>query len=433
MKLIVISPEGSRADEVEVVRLLFAAGLARYHVRKPSWSVGEMRRFLSQFHAAERASLVLHSHHELVPALGLGGTHYPARHADVQRATRSFGLASRACHSVPELAEALGGYDAVFISPLFPSISKPGHGAGQAIDHEALQGCLRSRNENRAATQVIGLGGIDASRVESCRALGLDGIAVLGAVWNARDPVAAFLQLQARCTANLREPVDRQVPAAFALMCLTQDGLAQDHVQQAEQLCAAGVRWIQLRMKNAPDVTWLETATAVVRVCRAHAAICIVNDSVDITLKANADGVHLGKTDLAWSKAREQIGPGKILGGTVNNVDDARAAVQAGCLDYVGVGPWRFTANKQNLAPLLGAEGVRRVIRELGNLPAWVIGGIEPGDLGDVHATGAAGVAVSSALFKGGAVSEAVRRFRSAWPIASAPDETGAPGSPPLS
>jgi thiamine-phosphate pyrophosphorylase len=201
----------------------------------------------------------------------------------------------------------------------------------------------------------------------------------------------------------------------FPVMAITQDGLPVDHVAQATRLCAAGARWIQLRLKHAAPAPWLATARAVVAACRAHGALCIVNDSVDIALAAGADGVHLGKLDLAWSEARARLGPGRLLGGTVNHADDAARARAAGCLDYVGVGPLRFTTTKQNLSPVLGLEGVRDLVARLGDLPAWVIGGVEPDDLPGVRATGAAGIAVSGALFRGEKIEENYRTFAAAW------------------
>ena len=198
-------------------------------------------------------------------------------------------------------------------------------------------------------------------------------------------------------------------------MCLTQDGLPLTHREQAERLCAAGARWIQLRMKEATRDAWLKTAGEVVAICRAHGALCIVNDDVEIALASGAHGVHLGKLDLDWHEARRRLGPEKILGGTVNNAGDVARANVAGCLDYVGVGPWRFTANKKNLAPVLGPEGVRALVASLGDLPAWAIGGITVADLPAVRATGAAGAAISSALYREGRIVENYRALAAAW------------------
>jgi thiamine-phosphate pyrophosphorylase len=204
-------------------------------------------------------------------------------------------------------------------------------------------------------------------------------------------------------------------PAHFPVMCITQDGLPLTHAEQAARLCAAGARWIQLRTKNAASGVWLATACEVVAICRAYRAICIVNDSLDIAVAAGADGVHLGLLDFDWREARRHLGPTRIIGGTVNGVDEAENALVAGCLDYVGVGPLRFTTTKQKLAPLLGLDGVRACIAHLGGVPAWVIGGVGAADLPALRAAGAAGAAVSGALFHHSQIEENYQALTAAW------------------
>ena len=95
----------------------------------------------------------------------------------------------------------------------------------------------------------------------------------------------------------------------------------------------------------------------------------------------------------------------------MNHCADAVRAVEADCLTYAGVGPLRFTATKENLAPVLGLEGVRAIIRELRGLPVWVIGGVEPGDLSALREAGAAGAAVASALCREGRFEANLRQF----------------------
>lgn len=204
-------------------------------------------------------------------------------------------------------------------------------------------------------------------------------------------------------------------PHKYSVMCITQDELALSHQDQAERLCEAGARWIQLRHKGATLESWTTVAREVVAVCRAHGAVCIINDSVDVALASRADGVHLGKHDEDWAAARRRLGHSLLLGGTVNNADDASRALAAGCLDYVGIGPWRFTSTKKDLSPVLGEPGVRSLVAMLDGLPAWVIGGIEPADLPAVRATGAAGVAVASGLFREGRLESNYKTYLAAW------------------
>jgi thiamine-phosphate pyrophosphorylase len=204
----------------------------------------------------------------------------------------------------------------------------------------------------------------------------------------------------------------------FPLMAITQNGVEMGHAEQAARLCAAGVRWIQLRMKDAAPAAWLATAREVAATCRAHGAICIINDSVEFAVEAGADGVHLGRTDLDWREARKRLGPDKILGGTVNYLWEAEKAARVGCLDYVGVGPLRFTRTKKELAPLQGYEGIRSLLAILDGIPGWAIGGIEVGDVAILREIGVAGTAVCSALLRGGTIDANVKAFLEAWPFA---------------
>ena len=202
------------------------------------------------------------------------------------------------------------------------------------------------------------------------------------------------------------------------VMCLTQDGTGLAHSEQARRLCEGGARFIQLRMKGARRDLWLREATLAAGFCRAHGALLVVNDSVEVALESGAGGVHLGAKDGDWMEARRRLGADLLVGGTVNSAEDARNAAAAGCLDYVGVGPLRFTSTKQNLSPVLGTEGVARLIAALGGLPAWVIGGVVPADLPALYRAGAAGVAVSSHLHRGGRIEENLRALAEAWPAA---------------
>lgn len=432
MKLIVISPESHDPRELPVVRALFAAGLERYHLRKPNWSSAELETWLGALSPDERRHVVVHAHPELVQPWGLAGQHERDEGTFTERSPVSLGLRSRSCHDLETLRACLGTYDAVLLSPIFASISKPGYGPSGTIDLSALKELLTSRSPEQRRTAVYALGGIDAANTETCRSLGFDGVAVLGAIWGATDPVEAFGSLVGCVILDASRSARAGAPATSAfprhpVMALTQDGLPLSHLEQATQLCVAGARWIQLRMKDADPAEWLATAQAVGAICREHGAIFIVNDSVDVALQSGADGVHLGKLDLDWTEARQRLGPDRIIGGTINNSVDAALARAAGCLNYVGVGPWRFTSNKKNLAPVLGAEGVQALIGELEGLPAWVIGGIEASDLPAVRATGAAGVAVSSALYRGGGVEKHFRSFQTAWSI---PLESGSSWPP---
>lgn len=196
MKLVVITPEALDPREPAVLATLFAAGLERCHVRKPSVARAALAAWLHAVPAGFHPRLVLHQHHDLVAELSLGGRHW----RDDGRAPLvppvGGGLTSRSCHDLATLHAALGRYDSVFFGPLFSSVSKPGYGPGGNVSPADLAALLTARTATARRTAVIALGGVTAANAPQCRALGFDGVAVLGAVWPAADPVRAFLQLQ---------------------------------------------------------------------------------------------------------------------------------------------------------------------------------------------------------------------------------------------
>jgi len=173
--------------------------------------------------------------------------------------------------------------------------------------------------------------------------------------------------------------------------------------QQAEQACAGGVRWVQLRVKNVAADVWEELARATQQVCRRYGATLILNDNPALARTIGADGVHLGKQDMAPDEARALLGPGPIIGGTANTLADVQHLTAAG-VDYIGLGPFRFTTTKQNLSPILGLAGYASLLGAARaarlTTPVIGIGGILLSDVGALLATGLHGVAVSGAIAK---------------------------------
>lgn len=190
---------------------------------------------------------------------------------------------------------------------------------------------------------------------------------------------------------NLMKPIS-------TLHVLTLDLPGVTHAAQAESACAGGAKWIQFRTKTLTGAARLAEAKAVVSVCRAHGAVCIINDTPALALESGADGVHLGKEDMSPAKARELLGTDKIIGVTVNFPDDAARVAREAVADYAGVGPWRFTTSKAKLAPVLSPEELRALIATMAPLPCIVIGGVTVADVSAIRALGARGVAVSSGI-----------------------------------
>lgn len=204
---------------------------------------------------------------------------------------------------------------------------------------------------------------------------------------------------------------------AFFLQCITLDGIGLSHAEQVEQFCEAGAKWIQLRMKSAAPHVVERTVREVLPVCRDRNVMLIVNDHFQVALETGAGGVHLGKTDIPWDEARSIAGPEMVIGGTVNSLADARAALASRSLDYVGVGPFRQTKTKENLAPVLGKVDLEEIVEFLGDLPKVIIGGVTPADMPAIADLGADGVAVSSGLWNGRTLAANLKAYLIAWPV----------------
>jgi len=204
MKVIVLSPPDERSNEVAVVESLFAAGLERYHLRKPDWESARLAQWLEAMPARWRSRVFLHSHADLALTFCVGGIHFRDdgdAPTDPRPRVAPGCLTSRSCHYVATVKVALGRYDSILFGPVFPSLSKPGHGPVPAQVLDELRTVLVARTQAERVTKAFALGGVTAQGVHICRALGFDGVAILGAVWNSADPVATFREFQ---SASLR-------------------------------------------------------------------------------------------------------------------------------------------------------------------------------------------------------------------------------------
>ena len=193
---------------------------------------------------------------------------------------------------------------------------------------------------------------------------------------------------------------------------ITKDETPLTHLQQVEAACRAGIRWIQLRMKLADDMTFRETAFAAKKICDEWGCMLILNDRVELAAEVGAHGVHVGLQDMSVAAARRLLGEDFIIGGTANTIEDIRRHHQQGA-DYIGLGPYRFTDTKKNLSPLLGLPGYQRImsqLREEGiDIPVVAIGGIEKADIAALVDAGVAGIAFSGLLMRAEDWGSAVR------------------------
>ena len=188
-----------------------------------------------------------------------------------------------------------------------------------------------------------------------------------------------------------------------AIQFITHETETVGYVEGARMALEGGCRWIQLRMKDASDDEVRKAAAEIQPMCKAHDAIFLMDDRVELAKELKADGVHLGKNDMPVDEARRVLGEEFIIGGTANTFEDIERLARQGA-DYIGCGPFRFTTTKKNLAPVIGIEGYRDIIEKMKaagiDLPVVAIGGITADDIDDILATGVRGIAVSGTVLR---------------------------------
>ena len=194
------------------------------------------------------------------------------------------------------------------------------------------------------------------------------------------------------------------------------------YIDSARIALEGGCRWIQLRMKDADETLLEETALIVQKMCKEYDATFIIDDNVHLCKKIKADGVHLGKNDMPIAEARKILGDDFIIGATVNTFDDVIKSTSqqdnettrqqtlspfpspAPVPDYFGCGPFRFTSTKKNLAPILGLDGYREIMKKMKenniDIPLVAIGGITKDDVPELMKTGIDGIAISGSVLR---------------------------------
>jgi thiamine-phosphate pyrophosphorylase len=180
-------------------------------------------------------------------------------------------------------------------------------------------------------------------------------------------------------------------------------------VDVLKEAVEAGVRLFQYRDKHASMRDAYHLATALRRAAADAGALFIVNDRCDLALAVEADGVHLGQSDLPLAEARVLLGPGNIIGVSTHNANQVKE-VAAGGPDYLGFGPIFGTWTKQDHETVVGVEGLR-AIRPLAKLPLFAIGGITVDTVAQVKQAGADGVAVISAILNASDMTKTIRDF----------------------
>ncbi len=154
--------------------------------------------------------------------------------------------------------------------------------------------------------------------------------------------------------------------------------------EEVQMAIEGGCRWIQLRMKDASDEEVRNVALEIIPMCQETDTFLIIDDRVELVNELRVSGVHLGKEDMDPMQAREILGPHAIIGVTANTAADI-IKFKGKDVDYVGLGPFRFTTTKKNLAPEIGLEGYTEIVKDVRaagvELPIVAIGGITEDDV----------------------------------------------------
>lgn len=170
----------------------------------------------------------------------------------------------------------------------------------------------------------------------------------------------------------------------------------EDLVTVCKTVLENGATFLQVREKDLEEETFEQEAGVLKSLCAEYHIPFVVNDSVEIALEIDADGVHMGQSDIRGRDIRSIIGPEKILGISAGTVEEAITAEKAGA-DYIGVGAVFKTSTKKDAGSLTLEE--LKKIREAVSIPVVAIGGIGTSNIMELKNTGIDGVAVVSAIF----------------------------------
>jgi len=184
----------------------------------------------------------------------------------------------------------------------------------------------------------------------------------------------------------------------LALYLVTDNKLAgkRDLCDIVLQAVKAGVTIVQLREKDSSTRDFIDLAVRMKSLLAPYKVPLVINDRVDVALACDADGVHIGQSDMPYSIARKLLGPDKIIGLSAENLNQVEESNSLD-IDYIGVSPVFSTPTKTDTAMPFGLEGLARAVK-ISRHPVVGIGGMNRNTAADVMAQGADGIAVVSAI-----------------------------------
>lgn len=178
--------------------------------------------------------------------------------------------------------------------------------------------------------------------------------------------------------------------------------------EQVEDALKGGATFIQLREKELDKESFLKEAIEIKELCKKYNVPFVINDEVDIALQVDADGVHVGQSDMEAGNVRELLGPDKIIGVSAQTVEQALLAEKRGA-DYLGVGAVFKTGSKDDADDV--SHETLKAICEAVSIPVIAIGGITVDNVAELEGTGICGIAVISAIFAKPDIKEATNKL----------------------
>lgn len=178
---------------------------------------------------------------------------------------------------------------------------------------------------------------------------------------------------------------------------------------QVEKALQGGATFLQLREKSLDDDIFLAEAKEIQKLCKKYQVPFVINDNVDIALAIDADGVHVGQSDMEALDVRKRLGPDKIIGVSAQNVQQALLAQKHGA-DYLGVGAVFPTGSKDD-AEDVSFETLKAICQAV-DIPVIAIGGITKENVSELKGSGICGIAVISAIFAQNDIKAATKELK---------------------
>ncbi len=201
----------------------------------------------------------------------------------------------------------------------------------------------------------------------------------------------------------------------YKLYLVTDRGIlkGRDLFKAVEEAIKGGVTLVQLREKDISTLDFYNIAVKMKVLTKHYNVPLIINDRLDIAISADADGLHIGQSDLPLEVARKLLGKEKILGYSVSSIDEAVYGEKNGA-DYLGAGPVYPTGSKLDAVSPIGIDNLGRIVKGV-SIPVVGIGGIGISNLSEVKAAGAKGISLISAVLGKDDIQGASRELVGVW------------------